>query len=243
MTGTRYFRYELLQNARNWRFVLFSLAWPLVVYFAVGLPNRHGTFDGVSFPLYFMVGMAVLGTMSAIIASGARIALDRTAGWTRQLRITPLRTSMYFRSKLACGYLTVLLTIAVMALAGTSLGVRLSAGEWLTVVYLLLIGLIPLAVLGILIGHLVTADTLTAVAGGLVTVLALFGGAYGFLIASSGVMLDVIKALPSYWLVQAGKVALHGGSWPVEAWIVVAAWTVVLIPLAVLAYRRDTSRA
>jgi ABC-2 type transport system permease protein len=243
MTHTKYLHYELLQYVRNWRFVGISVAWPLIVYFAIGLPNRHGTFDGVSFPLYFMMGMAVLGTMSAIIASGARIALDRSAGWTRQLRITPLRTSTYFRSKLTCGYLVVILTIVVMALAGTSLGVRLSAGEWLKVAYLLIIGLVPLAVLGVLMGHLIKADMLTAVAGGLVTVLALFGGSYGFLIASSGVMYDVIRAIPSYWLVQAGTIALHGGNWPAQAWIVVAAWTAVLIPLAALAYRRDTSKA
>jgi len=52
----------------------------------------------------------------------------------------------------------------------------------------------------------------------------------------------VIKALPSYWLVQAGKTALAGGGWPAEAWIVIAVWTAVLIPLAAFVYRRDTSR-
>ena len=55
-------------------------------------------------------------------------------------------------------------------------------------------------------------------------------------------MFDVIKALPSYWLVQAGKTALGGGSWPAEGWIVIAVWTAVLVPIAVLVYRRDTSR-
>jgi hypothetical protein len=52
----------------------------------------------------------------------------------------------------------------------------------------------------------------------------------------------VIKGLPSYWLVQAGKTALGGSDWPAEGWAVVAIWTAALIPLAVLAYRRDTSR-
>jgi ABC-2 type transport system permease protein len=112
-----------------------------------------------------------------------------------------------------------------MAGAGTLLGVRLSGGEWLKVVYLLLIGLIPLAVLGILIGHLISADALAPVTGGVVTLLALLGGSYGFLIAKSGFMFDVVKALPSYWLVQAGKVAIGGGGWPAQAWIVTVAWT------------------
>jgi ABC-2 type transport system permease protein len=72
--------------------------------------------------------------------------------------------------------------------------------------------------------------------------LALFGGAYGFILAKSGALCALIKLLPSYWLVQAGKAASGGGGWPAEAWIAIAVWTVGLASLAVLAYRRDTGR-
>ena len=68
------------------------------------------------------------------------------------------------------------------------------------------------------------------------------GGAYGFLIATSGPLFDVIRVLPSYWLVQAGKTAAGSGAWPAEGWIVIAIWTVVLAPIAVRVYQRDTSR-
>jgi hypothetical protein len=57
-------------------------------------------------------------------------------------------------------------------------------------------------------------------------------------------MFDVMTALPSYWLVQAGKsVAVDGGGWPGQAWLVIAAWTTVLVPIAGLAYRRNAARA
>ena len=240
---SHYLRYEVLRNFRNYRFVIFSLAWPLILFFAITLPNRHNSFDGTSFPLYFMTAMATLGTMIAVISSGARIAAERTVGWTRQLRITPLRTGAYFRAKVTCGYLMALLTIVVMALAGTSLGVRLTASQWLTEVGLLLVGLVPLAALGIVFGHVLKTDSLTPVVGGITTLFALLGGAYGFQIATSGVLFDIMKDLPSYWLVQAGRTALAGGGWPGQAWLVIAAWTVVLVPIAVFAYQRDTSRA
>jgi ABC-2 type transport system permease protein len=93
-----------------------------------------------------------------------------------------------------------------------------------------------------LLGHLLTPDSLAPAVGGTIMLFAVLGGAYGFLVAKSGVVFDAIKALPSYWLVQAGKTALAGGSWPAEGWIVVAAWTAVLVPLAMFVYRRDTSR-
>jgi ABC-2 type transport system permease protein len=243
MTGTTYLRYEVLHSFRNRRFLVLSLAFPIVLYLTIAGANRHHSFDGTAFPLYFMTGMATLGTMSAVISSGAIIAAERAAGWTRQMRITPLTIRTYFGAKVACGYLRALLTIAILCLAGTAFGVRLSAGEWLTVVGLILVGLVPFAVLGILLGHLLNADSVAVAVGGIVTLFSLLGGAYAFLLAQSGPLFQVIEALPSYWLVQAGKTALGGGVWHAEGWIVIGIWTAVLAPAAVLVYRRATGRA
>jgi ABC-2 type transport system permease protein len=242
MTGSTYTRYEVLRSFRNWRFVVLTLAFPLVLYLAVASGNRHSTFDATAFPLYFMTAMATLGTMAAVISSAAIIAAERSAGWTRQMRITPLRPATYFGAKVLTAYLRALLTIALLCLAGTALGVRLSAREWLIVVGLLLVGLVPFAAGGIMLGHVIRADASAPAVGGIVTLFSLLGGVYGFQIAKSGPMLQIIKGLPSYWLAQAGKTALGGGGWPAEGWIVVAAWTAVLVPIAVLVYRRDTSR-
>ena len=181
-----YLRYELLRNFRNWRFVLFSLAYPVVLYLVVTSPQRHANFDGVAFPLYFMAGMAAVGTMIAVLSSGARIAADRSAGWTRQLRITPLTAGDYLGAKVATGFLMALLAIVLVSLSGTALGVRLSGGEWLTMIGLMLVGLVPIAVLGILLGHVVTPDSLAPAVGGTIMLLALLGGAYGFLLATVG---------------------------------------------------------
>ncbi len=239
MTRSTYLYYEVLRNFRNWRFFFLALAFPLVLYFTVAGANRHTVFDGTAFPLYFMVAMATLGTMAGVVSGAAIIAAERSSGWTRQMRITPLGTGAYFGAKVLNAYLRALLTIALMCLAGTLLGVRLSAGEWLTVIGLLLIGLVPFTVLGVLLGHLVGPDASAPAVGGIVTLFCLLGGVYGFQIAKSGAVFEVIKALPSYWLVQAGKTALGGGSWPAEGWIVIAVWTAVLTLVAVLVYRRD----
>jgi ABC-2 type transport system permease protein len=51
-----------------------------------------------------------------------------------------------------------------------------------------------------------------------------------------------MKAIPSYWLVQAGKTAFGGGGWPAQGWIVIIAWTAVLVAAAALAYRRSAAR-
>jgi ABC-2 type transport system permease protein len=242
MTSLTYVRLEVLRNFRIWQFVFFSVAWPLIVFFTVASVNRHVMFDGVSFPLYFMTGMAAMGTMIAVVSRGSLIAIERAIGWTRQMRLTPLRPATYLGAKVLCGYLAALVTIAAMCAAGSILGVRLSAGQWLTAIGLLLVGLIPLSVLGILFGHLLPQDALMPVVGGTTTMLAFLGGAYGFEVAKSGPVFQIVKALPSYWLVRAGKAASGGAGWPAEAWIVIAVWTLILVPVTVLVYRHDTGR-
>ena len=100
MSSATYTRYELLRTFRSRRFFVFSLGFPLVLYYLIAGPN-HDVTDlggtGISAPLYFMVGLTAFGTMNAMLSSGARIAGERAAGWNRQLRITPLPTRAYFR--------------------------------------------------------------------------------------------------------------------------------------------------
>ena len=235
-------RYEILRTLRNRVFYALTLALPLVLYYSVASGQRHNLFDGTAFPLYFMTAMAVYGAMYAVVAPGARIARDRSRGWLRQLRITPLRARTDFTAKVAAAYLLALPTLVLLYLAGASLGVRLDADQWLELTGLLLVGLVPFVVMGFILGYLVPVDALAAALGGVVVLFALLGGVFGFQLATSGPLFDVLKCLPSYWLVQAGKTTLGGGGWPAQAWIVVAVWTAALIPAAALAYRRAASR-
>jgi ABC-2 type transport system permease protein len=241
VTQLTYLRYEVIRTYRNRRFLLFSLAFPLILYLAIAGPHKHVTIVGIPFPLYYMTGMVAWGTMVAVISSGARIAAERQVGWARQLRITPLPTWIYFAAKIFTGYLMALLSMLVLFVAGSSIGVHLTISQWFVMVGLLLVGLIPFSVLGIMFGHLLTTDSLGPAIGGTTSLFALLGGAYGPLV-TSGALLTVVKCLPSYWLVIASKTALRGGGWPAQAWIVIAAWTLASTALAVRVYRRDTQK-
>jgi ABC-2 type transport system permease protein len=244
MSSFAYTKFELVRTFRNVRFLVFSLGFPLILFFVIAVPNRNqhnlgGT--GISFPLYYMVGLVSFGAMVALISTGARIASERTDGWTRQLRITPLSTRAYFRAKVLTGYAMALLTVGALYASGIAVGVSLPAGRWLEMTLLILIGLLPFAALGILLGHLLTADTIGPAAGGFVSLLALASGTW-FPIDQHSLFHTVALALPSYWLVQASHVALGGPAWQLMGWIVVAGWTVTLAVLARAAYRRDTLR-
>lgn len=234
-------RYEIVRTLRNRRALGVTLALPLVLFYAIASANRHATAAGISFPVYFMTGMAAYGAMFAVVSPGAHVAADRAGGWTRQRRVTPLRTRTYVIAKVLTAYLAALPTLGLLYLAGASLGVHLTGSQWLVMTGLLLVALAPFVIMGVVLGHLVTIETLAPAVGGLVVFFALFGGAFGSFF-ESGVLFHLVKLLPSFWLVRSGKAALQNGNWPVEGWIVIAVWTAALVPLAALVYRRDTSR-
>jgi ABC-2 type transport system permease protein len=239
-----YLRYEVLRTMRNRRFVVFALGFPVVLYFLIAGPNKNETDlagTGISAPLYFMVGLASFGTMTSMLSTGGRIANERAAGWTRQLRISPLAPRAYFRTKVATGYLMALLTLAVLYACGLSLGVSMPASDWLEVTGLILVALVPFAALGIVAGHLMNPDSIGPVIGGATALFAFLGGTW-FPVPDTGFLHDVALEMPSYWLVQASRIAVGGEGWDATAWIVIAAWTAVLSVLAVWIYRRDTGR-
>lgn len=241
MNTLTYTRLELLRTFRNTRFFIFSLVFPLLLFFVIAGPNRHQTLGGLPFAVYYMAGMAAWGSMAAVIAGGSRIAVERAAGWNRQLRLTPLPTWRYLSTKVLSGYALAAVSLILLYAAGVSMGVRLSAGGWLAMTGLILVGLIPFAALGVYIGHRVGVDAMGPALGGATSILALTGGAWGPL-ASHGIIHTITEAIPSYWLVKAGEVAHGGPAWPPIAWIVIAVWTAVLGWLASRAFRRDTGR-
>jgi ABC-2 type transport system permease protein len=239
-----YTRYELLRTFRNVRFLAFSLGFPVALYAVIAVPNRHvqdfGD-TGIPLALYYMVGLSSFGTMMAMVSSGARIAGERTTGWTRQLRITPLSSGAYFRAKILTAYAMAVSSIALLFACGLAIGVSLPADEWAQMTILLVIGLLPFAALGVLLGHLLNVDSMGPATGGIVSLLAFVSGTW-FPVSAHGFLHVLALGLPSYWLVQASHVSISGQGWDATGWIVVAVWTVTLTALARIAYRRDTNR-
>ena len=245
MSSATYVRFEVLRTLRNTRFFIFSLAFPFVLYVVTVSGNRDtkdfaGT--GLSFALYYMVGMVSWGAMTASIAGGARIAAERSVGWVRQLRITPLRVPTYFGAKVLSGYVVSALSIALLYVTGFGFGVRLPFDAWLRMTVLILVGLVPFAILGIWMGHILTIDSMGPALGGSSALFALLGGSWGPIAGDTGWLHDLVQLIPSYWLVQAGHSAFTGEWWPVKAWVVLLVWSLVLGRLARRAYLRDTLR-
>jgi ABC-2 type transport system permease protein len=251
MSSLVYTRYELLRVLRNRQSLIFSLIFPIIMYFLLAAPQRNDhnfggsktVHTGLFAPQYYMTGLLAFGAMVAVMSTGPRIAAERTIGWNRQLRITPLTPRAYLRSKVITGYTLAIMGLIILYAAGISLGVRLTAAQWLQMTGLVLVALVPFAALGIALGHLLNDDAAGGAIGVGASLFAFLGGTW-FPITGGGGFQQFCQLLPSWWLVQAGRVGLGAGNaWGAEGWLVIAAWTAVCAAVAAWAYRRDTRRA
>ena len=243
MSTVAYTRYELLRTFRDRRLFLFAFGFPVILYFVIAVPNQHildFSSTGISAALYYMVSLASFGTMMSMMSAGFRIAGERQVGWTRQLRITPLSVRSYIRAKIMTAYAMAGVSLALLYVSGFILGVRVPAGTWIEMTILIAIALLPFGALGVALGHVLTVDSVGPATGGIVSLLAVVSGTW--FPVTQGFLHDIGQFLPSYWLVQAGRISLHGHPWPAMAWAVVIGWTVVLVAIAVVAYRRDSGR-
>jgi ABC-2 type transport system permease protein len=242
---TTYLALEARRALRNPRFLIFTVVFPVVLLLidvaAFGKGNVPGSHT--SYAAYLMVSMASWGGFMAAMNTGARTAVERTAGWQRQLRLTPLRPTAYLIAKGAVGLLVALPPIIVVAVVGRLVeGVSLSTGGWFQVILGVWVATIPFAVLGLLVGQIATNETMQVFTSGLMIVLGFLGGVLIPITVFPTWMGDIARVLPSYWLADVGHSALLGNTDIGKAVLWLAGWTVVLAFGVVRRYQRDSAR-
>ncbi|MET3807607.1 ABC-2 type transport system permease protein [Nakamurella sp. UYEF19] len=227
---------------RNSRFVIFTMALPLVMYLLFnGLYGQQpqGS-SGISVSAYLMVSMAAYGGLGAAINAGARIAIERQTGWNRQLRLSALTSRAYMISKSAVSLLVALPAIILVFLAGALVGkVRLPLATWVEAGLGVWLALIPFAVAGLVIGFLASVDSVQPLTMLVYMAMSILGGLWFPVDQLSSFLRGVAKVLPSYWVGQTGRSVLAGAAVPLNGVLVLAAWTVGLGLLGAMAYRRS----
>jgi ABC-2 type transport system permease protein len=233
---------EARRAMRNTRFLIFSIAFPVLLFLLyVGLYGQgNKSIIGV-----LMVNMTGFGALSAALFSGGRVALERSVGWQRQLRLTPLSGSGYLIGKGVIAMLVALPAVILVPLIGAVVeGVSLDAGGWLRVTVGIWLAVIPFALMGLLIGQIGTPDSMQPIMSLAMMGMSLLGGIFIPVDTMPDWLLHIAQVLPSYWLGQVGRGAVTADLTVNlgKAAFVLAAWTVVLGFGVVRRYRRDSAR-
>jgi ABC-2 type transport system permease protein len=230
-----YPRLEVRRTLRDPGFVIGGIALPAMMYL---LFTNLGENDG-SWKTASMVGMAAYGAMGSALNTGGGVAEDRSVGWLRQLRVTPMTPREVVLGRALTGSVTVLPAIAVvLAVGGLVNGVRLDAWQWAAIATLLWLGSIPFTLLGLGNGYRLTAQT-TGVANMVCNLgLSVVGGLW-FPIA---LFPDWLRSLSAYTptnrFAQLGTAVADGHAPALGAIAVLTIWLGVFGSYAVFAYRR-----
>lgn len=231
---------ELRRLARSPGMLILTVVMPLLSYLIfTNIPGLTGQERGVA-ATYAMVSMAGYGAVGALLNYASGVVVDRSIGWMRQLRLTPLSPVRVVAGKGLAAMVTAVVPVAALCAAAVLVnGVRLDAGQWLAVVPLLWLGAAPFALLGLGMGYLATAQTVQPLNLLVYLGMSVAGGLWLPLEALPGWVAAAGRWLPTHAYADMSWQVAFGGSPTVTDLVTLAAWTAAFGALAVAGFRRS----
>ncbi|HEX5791880.1 MAG TPA: ABC transporter permease [Rheinheimera sp.] len=194
-------RYDLLSIVRTPGFVLPALAFPLMFYLFFGVFFRAG--GGAD---YLLVTYSCFGIMGpAMFNFAAGIASDRAHGWLTLKQLSPMPFSAYLMGKLSTSLLFSAVILLLLFSAAVSLGnVVLSGAQWLLLALTMLLGTLPFALLGLLLGLSLSDKAAPGVVNLIYLPMAFLSGLWLPLFLFPGWLQQLAWLWPSFHLSQLG---------------------------------------
>jgi ABC-2 type transport system permease protein len=236
---------EFQRAIRNRQTLFFSAALPALLFlmFSSGTGSGAELIGGLETGPYAMAGLATYGAMHALFTGGGIIAAERAVGWSRLLRVAGLRGRDYLATKLIVSYATATIGLVVVLVTGATMRqVDLRPTYWLGIALTILVSLLPVAILGIIIGLVARPQALQAMFSAGSVLLALSGALWNSIEHTPDTLAAVIRLLPVYWAGEAGRAVLRGTWLGWRGTITLAAWTIALAAVAAWCYRSDRLR-
>ena len=234
-----YLALDVRRSFRNRRTLVFLLIMPVAFFLLFGGSYRNS--DPAAFA-YVMVSMAVYGAMIATTSTGAQVSVERSQGWTRQLRLTPLRPTGYVLIKVASALVLGIVPVLMVLGVGAILGADLSLGEWLAVAVLSWVCSLVFAAFGLFVGYLVPAENAMQFIGPLLALMSFFGGLFQPLDQMPQALQNIAPWMPTYAIglvarspiTDSGLTLVHVGD--------LVLWTAIFAIGTAVLFRRDTNR-
>ncbi|HET8615356.1 MAG TPA: ABC transporter permease [Actinomycetales bacterium] len=240
---TTLLRLELRRLLRNRRTVIFTLIMPPVFFLVFGTKTayRSQSVGHGNVTAYVAVSMAVYGAMLACTAAGAVVSVERAQGWSRQLRLTPLRPVAYVVGKALVALVTGLASVVVVFVVAAFSHADMPAHVWVECGLLAWLGSLVFAAFGLFMGYLLPAENVMQILGPVLAVLAFAGGL--FVPLDDGTLFATLaKLTPLYGLATLSRLPLtsDGNGW--TALLNILVWGGLFTAGAAWRFRRDTAR-
>jgi ABC-2 type transport system permease protein len=235
---------ELRRMTRNKRTVIFTLVMPAAFFllFGTNSSSKHESAGAGNVTGYILVSMAVYGAMLATTSGGAMVSIERAAGWSRQLRLTPLKPVAYIAVKLVIAMIIGLVSVAVVFAVGSLSGAKLPAHAWIGCFVLAWACALVFAAFGLFMGYLLPSENVMQILGPVLAVLSFAGGLFAPVDTFGHTFATIAKFTPVYGVGEIARYPLvHDGT----LWVAilnVVVWTTLFSVGAMWRFRRDTAR-
>lgn len=233
---------ELRRLLRNRRTVIFTLVIPALFFFLFKSRPKLQTAGGPDLGAITMIGLSVYGAMIAATAGGALVSVERALGWSRQLRITPLRPPAYVAIKLVTAMLLGLISVAVVNIVAAVDGIRISVDIWVLSGLLSWAAALVFASFGLFMGYLLPSENVMQFIGPVLGIFAFFGGLFVPVALLPDTIQNIAPWMPPYGVAQIARFPLLGGTFDFTWILSLVAWTLVFAAGAGVLFRRDTRR-
>src|SRR5689334_15190608 len=234
---------ELKRMLRNRRTIIFTLVLPAALLLSFG--GQQGWDDKAgsgNVAAYILVSMSLYGAALTAAAGGSMVALERSLGWSRQLRLTPLNPVVYILMKaivaLVMGTLAILAVNAAGKLQGKA---EMPAHIWVLCAIVTVFCTLTFAALGVFVGYVVPGENAMQILGPGLALLSFLGGVFIPLDQyAEGVRL-VAYWTPMYGVAEVVRAPLtHELPW--YAVVNAVGWFALFVAGAAWRMSKDTSR-
>lgn len=233
---------ELKRMLRNRRTIIFTLVFPGAMFFAFG--GQSGWDEKVgngNVAAYILVSMALYGAAMTAAAGGAMVAMERSLGWSRSLRLTPLNPAVYILTKALVALTMGAIAVTVVNLAGMVQGKpSMPVGTWVACALLTVVCTLVFAALGVFVGYLVPGENAMQVLGPGLALFSFLGNVF-IPITQGSTMWHIAAFTPMFGVAEIARSPLtHELPW--YAVLNAVAWLVVFVVGAAWRMSKDTAR-
>jgi ABC-2 type transport system permease protein len=234
---------EVRRLLRNRRTVVLTLVVPAVLFVLLKADRRAIALGGIEITAATtMIGVAVYGAMLAATSGGAMVSIERALGWSRQLRLTPLRPVAYIVIKVLIAMILGLTSVVVVYTIGAFSGVEMTPITWVLTGFLAWAASFVFATFGLFMGYLLPAENVMQAIGPVLGIFSLFGGLFIPVSLLPSVMQSIAPFMPTYGVAAIARFPLVGGPFDPVWLLSVVVWTSAFATAAMLLFRRDTRR-
>lgn len=236
-------RYEFVRLMRTRSFSLSVIGFPVVFYLFFGIiMNRGQQIGSISVAKYVLASYAVFGMVgAALFGVGVGLAADLAAGWLDLKRASPMPPLAYVLAKCFSAVFFGILIVTLLAVIGFTVGhVELSLPEYLRMVGLTIVGVVPFVCMGLCLALLVPFQSAPGITNMIYLPMSFCGGLWVPIMFLPYFMQKLAVVMPTYHL---GQLTLGAFGYPMAGstlshWYGLLGFTSLMLGIAGIALHR-----